>query len=133
MQIPIALQRQAESIKGVDGFLGMVQDRAFKLGEQAWEDAQNIRPAEPIERLPDPRMPDGQPPPENSQVLILLYLDKTGTPLRGHILESKPKELGPTILESALRHRFKPRRIGEEPVAGSVVLPMHWRRPNSEG
>jgi hypothetical protein len=122
MQVPVVFQLEQRELDGADGILQHALDRAEAIGPRVLADATDLRIAEPLTPATVLELRGNEPAPSDVAVMLLLVLDKEGQPLRGHILEAHPKEIGQRILESALEKRYKPRMIGGEPVPSNGIL-----------
>lgn len=123
MQVPILFTLDPERIEGVDALLGFARDEASKLGPEVEADASDLRLAVGRAAGPKPVMPDGRPLPTDARVFLLLVLDPSGHPVRGHVLKSEPAEIGPVLLAAVLTQTFVPRLVNNEAVSSNVILP----------
>lgn len=127
MRVPVHFTLEAEDMSGVDGLLRAARTRAERLGAEVEADAKDLRLAKPKTPLPKPTPPPNAKPGRPMRAMLLLVLDPSGRPLRGHILDAEPKELGPTFLTLALAHEFEPRIENGEAIDSNVVLPFSSR------
>jgi TonB family protein len=122
MNVPVYFNIDDEQLHGVDGVLQSARDYAAQIGGQAEEDCRDLRPAKPIGKILVPKMPNGSPLPRGARAMILLVLDESGVPQRGHVLHAHPAEIGSLLLSNARAIRYEPRQVNHEEVPGSVVL-----------
>ena len=122
LRLPIRFELGHEKMDGLDGLLSYAQARATELGESVAADALELRmafPTHPLDEAPLRRHAQaGQ-----THALLLLVIDATGTPLRGHVLNATPDALGPEALAVALRSKFRPRLVDGVAVPFNGVLP----------
>lgn len=123
LQVPISFTLNWEQLRGIDSLFHSARDLAAKLGPSVEADAVDLRPAIRKTAGVNPVMPDGSAPPNDVLLLLLLVLDPTGRPVRGHILKAEPLEAGPAFLASALTQTFAPRLVNNEAVSSNVILP----------
>lgn len=121
MQAPIIFTLNDETMGGVDNLLGRARELAAGHPELV-DDTKNLTLAFPTSPLPTPTLPDGSPAPAESRVLVVLVLGADGIPIRGHILDANPEALGPVVLQSALKGRFKPRVEEGIPAPSNALL-----------
>lgn len=129
LRLPVKFEITAEQLKGVDGMLQSAAALARRRGPEIAADARDLRMAEPTAKMQRPIQPNGQPFPSDGRAVVLLVLDPTGHPLRGHVLESRPEALGVALLATAMNGNYKPRMVNGEAVASSVILPYAVSRP----
>lgn len=123
MQVPVIFELgSGEQLDGVDATLREAASRASRLGEAVASDARELRMAKPAKPLRRPRQADGSPLPPDVRAMVLLVLDETGRPVRGHVLKAEPSEAGSSLLASGLEGTFIPRLINGEAVPSNVVL-----------
>jgi protein TonB len=123
MQVPVIFQLTEEEMLGLDGLLTSAHEKAEELGTEVAADAADLRLARPNGRLYPPVGADGRTI-TTGRALVLLVLDPTGHPIRGHVLNSEPAGLGDLVLATALRAQFMPRIVDGVPVTSNVVLPF---------
>jgi len=114
-------------MNGVDGLLSYAQTCAAELGEPVAAYAFDLRlafPTQPLDEAPLRRHAQA----DETHALLLLVIDATGTPLRGHVLNATPEALGPEALGVALRSKFRPRLVDGVAVPFNGVLP-YFARP----
>jgi TonB family protein len=121
--VPIVFNLEEEQLSGVEGMLAYARTEAEAAGTIPREDYQELRPAKPARPLPRLRMPDGSTFPPDAKVLVLLVIDASGKPLRGHILQAEPAAAGAALLEAAMSGTFEPRLLNGSPIGSNVVLP----------
>jgi TonB family protein len=122
MRVPVSFTLGGEQLEGVEGMLSSAASLARRLGGQVAADATELRLAQPIGRLHLPRQADGSLLPADVRAIVLLVLDETGRPVRGHILQAEPERAGPALLASGLAGTFKPRVVNGEAVPSNVLL-----------
>ena len=130
LRLPIRFELGHERTDGLDGLLSYAQARAGELGGPVAADAFDLRlafPVQPLDEAPLRRQAQaGQ-----THALLLLVIDATGTPLRGHVLNATPDALGPEALAVALRSKFRPRLVDGVAVPFNGVLPYVARPPGA--
>lgn len=121
VNLPLEFQLEKETLNGIDDLFMNAVSLAEALGGQAERDTRDLRMAQPLTPLPTPPAVRALVA-KDSACLFVLVLDEEGRPIRGHVLDANPKELGPPLLEIALKHRFEPRLINGKPVQSNVLL-----------
>lgn len=121
MQVPVIFQLEEEVVEGVDGLLKAAHNAAEILGGDVLADASDLVLARPTTKLAVPHGVDGQPL-ASARVMMLLVIDPMGTPVRGHVLDSQPKDAGPLVLDAALKGRFVPHAAGTPGAVSHEVL-----------
>jgi TonB family protein len=123
IQLPLEFDLPKEELSGVDAFFSHAMGLAAGLGGQAELDTRDLRMAKALRPLTLP--PEVVPLlPTDAACLMVLVLDKTGRPIRGHVLDSTPEIIGPLLLKAALTYTFEPRLSDGQPEASSVLLPF---------
>lgn len=122
MQVPVRFELSEERLDGTDNVMHAARDLAERYGSDAFADAVTLRPAEPLDSMRPPVMPDGSAIPKGAMGMLLLVLDSNGTPMRGYVLDAKPEAVGPVVFADVMKHRFKPRTEGGSPVQTNVVF-----------
>jgi TonB family protein len=132
VQLPVKFLLQAEQLDGVDALLRYARRRVGELGPEVQADGDDLRMAAPVVPVGVPRQEDGSAFPHGSRALILLVLDDTGRPLRGHILRAEPAAMGPAMLAVALAGRFQPRVVEGRRIPSHAVLPYAVRTADDQ-
>lgn len=122
MRLPMRFELDQETMNGFDGLLSYAQTCVAELGEPVATYAFDLRlafPTQPLDEAPLRRHAQA----DETHALLLLVIDATGTPLRGHVLNATPDALGPEALAVALRSKFRPRLVDGVAVPFNGVLP----------
>ncbi|MEO6873297.1 MAG: TonB family protein [Opitutaceae bacterium] len=126
MQVPVGFTLRDEELAGVDGLIQTSRDFAERLGPDVLADATELHIAVFAASAPAPLMQDGSKIPQGSKGIILLVLNPSGVPVRGHVLYAEPREVGEVILADVSKRRFKPRTVDGEAVQSNVLLPYRF-------
>ena len=127
MQVPVIFQLGEEQLAGVDGLLQAAADLVDRAGPEVQADGDNLFLARPMAKLEPPGQP-GSAWPENAHVVLLLVIDATGHPLRGHVLDASSADVGAAVLASALAKRYLPRAGGEPDAVSHEILAFSTQR-----
>lgn len=117
LDFPFSLE--AETLPDMDAFLSSAYSIAESLGPAVLRDAQDLRPARLKSPLDLPQRAVGEP---RRAAMLLLILDESGKPVRGHVLRAEPSTFGEIALSAALKARYVPRRENGKPVGANVAL-----------
>jgi len=121
MLVPVYFRLRTDHLEGMDGLLATAAALAERCGPDVQADAASLMPAHAAGKLSMPTGPDGRPL-KNARALILLVVDTEGVPVRGHILECFPVDVGAQILAAAMLGHYMPKREGDETVVSHQVL-----------
>ncbi len=120
LQMDFPFQLTQENLEGVDDLLAFARGEAERLGGEVAKDATDLGLARPV--TPFPRLPRTQRGELPRKALLLLVLDQTGRPARGHVLNAAPESFGAVALEAALQVLYQAKREDGVAVPANVVL-----------
>jgi TonB family protein len=121
VQVPVKFNLAANQIRDADTWLSHVRQLVQQAGADVQVDASDLQIAHLQSRLAPPLGSNGEPI-KNSHATLVLVVDATGRPIRGHVLESAPADVGEQVLKSALSAQFAPRMVANRPEASHQVL-----------
>lgn len=116
MRIPLYFSLRDELLEGAEGLIKYARSLAKNINDKAYEDSRELRMAKVTQAAPSGALPP------DAFGLVMLVLDEKGAPLRHYLLQAKPTDIGPKLLQTALANRYVPLVLADKPLESSVLV-----------